>query len=294
MVERSVVRDGTVTFDGQIAPGMGIRPPGDDFAAGELVVASGTVLSPARIGLAASVGAALVSVHPRPRVAVLSTGDELVPVTSVPGPGQIRDSNRYALMAAVEEAGGIPIDGGHVPDSESATEALALLSRAADAVVTSGGVSMGHRDLVKPWLAANGEILFGRVRMKPGKPATFALVDGCPFFALPGFPVSALVTFELLVRPAIRAMAGDRNPSRPEWSVRLESDVPHDPKRVEFVRGIVTLGEGGPVARTTGAQGSGRLLSMAPANALVRLDQEASLMPAGSRVPALIIGDVAA
>jgi molybdenum cofactor synthesis domain-containing protein len=292
MVERTHFHNGRVMLEASVASGDGIRHAGTDYAAGETLLRVGTVLDSARIGLAASAGCAVVEAYRRPHVAVLSTGDELVGITETPGPGQIRDSNRLALLAAVEEAGGIPIDGGHVGDSDEATEALTVVARAADAVVTSGGVSMGHRDRVKPWLAENGELVFGRVRMKPGKPATFGLVDGTPVFALPGFPVSALVTFELFVRPAILRMTGHPDSGRPVWRVALAEDVPTDVNRVEFARAHVRLGDSGPTARTTGAQGSGRLLSLADANGLLRLDHTSAVVPAGTIVPAMILGRV--
>ena len=292
MVEYTRFENGTVTVDAQVSPGDGIRRAGTDHQADETLLEAGSVLEAAHIGLAASAGCALVEAHRRPHVAVLSTGDELVGITEVLGPGQIRDSNRLALLAAVEEAGGIPLDGGHVGDSDEATEALAMVARAADLVVTSGGVSMGHRDRVKPWLEKSGEVVFGRVRMKPGKPATFGIVNGKPIFALPGFPVSALVTFELFVRPAIRRMAGHREPNRPLWVVTLADDARSDPNRVEFARARVTLGPSGPVAHLTGAQGSGRILSLADANALVRLDQTTPEVMAGTKVSAMILGRV--
>lgn len=276
-----------------VAAGENVRPVGQDHAAGDVVVAAGTVIGPAEVGLLASVGAETVAVHRRPQVAVFSTGDEVVGPGEPLGPGQIRDSNRFALAEAVRAAGAEVLFAGHLGDEAADLEALAAAIASADAVVTSGGVSMGHRDLVKPWLAAHGQLVFGRVRTKPGKPVTFALVDGTPCFALPGFPVSALVCFELFVRPALRAMGGHRAVTRPVWPVRLAHDVAHAGDRVEFARAVVRVGpDGTPAAATTGFQGSGRLLSLSGANALLRLEGAAGRTPSGAVVPALIVGPV--
>jgi molybdopterin biosynthesis enzyme len=153
---------------------------------------------------------------------------------------------------------------------------------------------MGGLDLVKPWLARRGQVLFGRVRTKPGKPMTFAVVDGTPVFALPGFPVSSLVSFEVFVRPALRRMAGhpDDRLSHPEWPVTAGHDITHATDRTEFQRAVVALEGGALVARTTGFQGSGRLLSLSGANALLRLPEGPGHTPAGARVRALVLGPV--
>ena len=160
-------------------------------------------LGPQEIGLLASLGYASLVVYPRPRVAVLSTGDEIVEPDAQPRPGQIRDSNRYALMAAVQRAGAQPVSLGIGSDRQDVlTDKIEEGLATCDAVITSGGVSMGELDLIKPILEGRGEVHFGRVNLKPGKPLTFATVDHKPVFALPGFPVSSLVSFEIFVRPA--------------------------------------------------------------------------------------------
>ncbi len=278
-----------------VAPGENVRPVGQDHAAGDVLVPAGVVVGAAEVGLMASAGAVAVDVHRRPRVIVFSTGDEVVEPEGALRPGQIRDSNRFALAEAARAAGAEVVFAGHLGDEAADLDALAAAVASADAVVTSGGVSMGHRDLVKPWLAAHGELVFGRVRTKPGKPVTFARVGGTPCFALPGFPVSALVCFELFVRPALLVMGG-RDPAdahRPVWPVRLAHDLAHAGDRVEFARAVVRLGaDGRPEAATTGFQGSGRLLSLAGANALLRLEGAAGRTPAGATVPALIVGPV--
>ncbi len=299
MVEFSEVRDGYVRFTRRVEPGADIRPPGQDIAGGQRVLAAGTVLGPPEIGLLATVGATTVRVHRRPRVGVMSTGDELVEPDEQPGPGQIRDANRFSLMAAVREAGAEAFDMGLAPDTFEALEAFIRegLERY-DAIVTSGGVSMGERDLVKPLLERLGTVHFGRVSVKPGKPVTFATVSGKPFFAMPGFPVSSLVSFEVFVRPALLIMAGwppDRV-ERPRVPVVLDHTVRHTAGRTEYQRAVVRFerADGRFHAVTTGFQGSGRLLSMVGANALLELPEGRDTFEAGEVVEALLIGPLEA
>jgi molybdenum cofactor synthesis domain-containing protein len=292
MVELTREADGRVLIERSVAPGADVRPVGQDYAAGEVLLPAGAELGPAELGVLASVGATAVPVHPRPRVAVFSTGDELVSPETMPQPGQIRDSNRLALATAARAAGAEVIGTGTIRDQAEEVEQLAEAIQAADAVITSGGVSMGHLDLVKPWLERHGEVRFGRVRTKPGKPMTFAVVGGTPVFALPGFPVSSLVCFELFVRPALRRLAGRRELLRPIWPVRAGHELHHAADREEFQRAVVQLEDGTAVARTTGFQGSGRLLSLAGANALLRLPEGDGRTPAGATVPALVLGPV--
>ncbi|MCS7259182.1 MAG: molybdopterin molybdotransferase MoeA [Anaerolineae bacterium] len=286
--------DSSIRLHVQPAAGDNVRPIGQDLAAGQRVLSHGTVLGAAEIGLLATIGRTHVSVYPRPRVAVLSTGDELVDPHEQPRPGQIRDSNRYSLLSAVREAGGQPLDWGRIPDrAEAVQEALESALRQADAVLTSGGVSMGELDLIKPYLAARGTIHFGRVRARPGKPVTFATVDGIPVFAMPGFPVSALVSFEVYVRPALLKMAGHTHLYRPRQRVIIEHAIRHEPDRVEFQRAVVRRHpDGRYTAHTTGYQGSGRLLSMVGANALLVLPAEQETFPAGSELEAWLIAPV--
>ena len=271
-----------------------VRPVGEDFPAGAVLLEAGTRLGAAELGLAAGAGSGSVAVYPRPRVAIFSTGDELVAPGASAAPGQIRDSNRFTLAAAAREAGAEVGTAGTLRDRAEDVARLAEAIRTHDAVVTSGGVSMGERDLIKPWLAEHGRIVFGRVRIKPGKPMTLAVVDGTPVFALPGFPVSSLVCFELFVRPALRRLAGITNVARPVWPVRLEHRVAHALDRTEFVRAQVRMGaDGTPIAASTGAQGSGRLLSMAGANALLRMPEGGQgWVGDGEVVQAVVVGEV--
>jgi len=280
---------GHVTLSTAATSGQNVRPPASDVRAGETVLAAGTRLGPPEIGLLASLGQATVMAHPRPVVAVLATGAELVAPEATPGPGQVRDSNSLALAAAVAEADCTPLTLGAVPDQEPALRAAILdgLS-SADVLLTSGGVSMGVKDLVKPILADLGTIHFGRVAQKPGKPLTFATVSGKPVFGLPGFPVSSLVCFENLVRPALRLLAGHTALWRPEVPVRLTHDVRRDRERLEFVRATVKLNCGVLWATPTGAQASSRLASLVGANALLRVEPGPDWAYAGDEVVAIL------
>ena len=292
MVEFTEEQDGQVEIKATVEPGSNIRPVGQDLTQGQLVLVQGTLLGASEIGLLAMIGKTEVSAYPTPRIGVMSTGDELVEPGEPLKPGQIRDANRFSLMSAIREAGGTPIDLGKVTDEagilqETFEKSLSL----ADALLTSGGVSMGQLDLVKPYLAERGKIHFGRVRAKPGKPITFATLEGVPVFAMPGFPVSALVSFEIYVRPALLKMAGHNRVHRPRRHVTLAHDVSHTSGRTEFQRAIVTRkADGNYTATTTGFQGSGRLLSMHGANALLILPYQQGDFPAGSEVEAIITG----
>ncbi|MDW8068263.1 MAG: molybdopterin molybdotransferase MoeA [Anaerolineae bacterium] len=289
MVEESQVEGEWVRFNRAVHPGENIRPAGSDLAAGQIVLTAGTVLGPAEVGLLATLGQWEVQAYPAPRVAILSTGDELVEPWENPGPAQIRDSNRYALMAAVRAAGGEPVSLGILPDRPRALRGkITSALEKADVLITSGGVSEGERDLIGPLMAELGTVHFSRVRQKPGKPFTFATIQGKPCFALPGNPVSALVVFELYVRPALRRMAGHTRLRRPEVPVRLRHPLQPDPVRIEFVRAVMEREGDEWWARTTGAQASSRLLSVVGANALLRVPPGPTL-PAGATVTAILI-----
>ncbi len=283
-------------------PGQGdnIRPNGQDLQAGQLVLKAGILLGPAELGLIATVNKARFKVVRRPRIAVVSTGDEIVEPGSLTEPGQIYDSNRFSLLSALRRAYAEPFSLGIAPDTKEGLRQLiheALESY--DGLVTSGGVSVGKLDLVKELLEEIGTIHFGRVNLKPGKPLTFVTVEvggkRKPVFGLPGFPVSSLVSFELFVRPAILKMGGRTHLHRQVVQVQLEHAVNHSPDRNEFVRAIVNeqydpaLKAYRYIARTTGAQNSSRLLSMLGANALLRLAPGPNLIEQGQHVPALLL-----
>ncbi len=290
MVEYVEEQGGEIRLIRPVQPGENLRPPGQDVKAGQLVLAQGTVFGAPEVGLLAALGRAEVEVYRRPRVAVLSTGDELVEPWEEAGPAKIRDSNRYALMAAVESAGAVPVSLGMVEDLRSEQqEKIRRGLETADVLITSGGVSMGVRDLVKGILEELGTVHFGRVSMKPGKPLTFATVGEKVVFGLPGFPVSSLVTFELFVRPVLLKMQGYRQVTRPRVEAVLEHDVNPAPDRTEYQRAVVRWEDGTLRASTTGLQSSGRLLSMVGANALLIFAPGQKRL-AGERVTAILTG----
>jgi len=291
MVEDVQVDGDVVTVPSPLRAGTNYHKVGDDVRAGERVLSAGTQLGAAEIGIAAAIGQPMLPVGRRPRVALMSTGDELVEVGKRPGPGQIPDSNRWALLAALREAGADVTLLGIAPDEPDALRKLVVDAlEKADVLVTSGGVSVGTHDLVKPLLESLGTVHVGRVKLKPGKPFTFAtLPHGKLAFGLPGFPVSSLVTFEVFVRPALRKLQGFTKLQRPTLPVRLGYDARATADRTEYQR--VTLKREGPelVAETTGSQSSSRLLSLAGAHALVRIAPGDLGIKTGTLVEAIIL-----
>jgi molybdopterin molybdotransferase len=291
MVEDVTFAGDLVVVPGQLRPGSNFHGPGADMRVGELAVPTGMQLGAAELGLCAALGFSRLQVYRRPRVALLSTGDELVEVGEKPGPGQIVDSNRWALLAALREAGAEVTGLGIAPDQPDALRRLVVDALGnADALVTSGGVSVGTHDLVKPLLESLGTVHIGRVKLKPGKPFTFAtLREGRVAFGLPGFPVSSLVTFEVFVRPALRKMQGFAQLQRPTLPVRLAYDARASADRTEYQRVTLKRQGGELVASTTGSQSSSRLMSLAGAHALVRVPAGGAGIKAGSIIEAMIL-----
>ena len=282
--------DHVVVHQQAVAPGLNIRPIGADLRRGGTVLTAGTVLGPAELGLIAGLGFVPVPVRRRPRVSVVSTGNELVEPGEPVGPGQIRDSNRFSLVAALTDAGAEVVWSGKAPDAREELRRL-LIERiaASDAVLTSGGVSMGELDLVKGLLSELAAVHFRRVFMKPGKPLNFATAGDTLIFGLPGNPVSALVSFELFIRSALAVMVGRRPAERPRVPVILAEDVqPAD--RIEYQRASVRVdADGRLVAVTTGGQASSRLASFVGANALLVLPPRDRPYQAGERVEAVLL-----
>ncbi len=291
MVEDVQLDGELVTVPKDLRAETNFHQVGADVGAGQKVLTAGTRLGAAEIGIAAAIGRPLLQVRRRPRVAVMSTGDELVEVGRKPGPGQITDSNRWALFAALLEAGAEVRSLGIAPDEPEALRRLVEDAlEEADVLVTSGGVSVGTHDLVKPLLESLGTVHVGRVKLKPGKPFTFATLPSDKLaFGLPGFPVSSLVTFEVFVRPALRKMQGFARLQRPTLPVRLGYDARATAERTEYQR--VTLRRDGAelVADSTGSQSSSRLLSLAGAHALVRIAPGDRGIDAGTVVEAIIL-----
>jgi molybdopterin molybdotransferase len=270
-------------------PGSGsyIRRRGSDIAAGSVAIPAGTTLGAGEIGLLAALNITSVPCVRRPRVGILSTGDELVAVgQGALSPGQIRDSNGPALIAAIEEAGGVVVGRAHATDTpEAVADAFQSLA-GCDVLISSGGVSVGDHDHVKAVLEAQGSLDFWRIAIKPGKPLAFGSLGQAQFFGLPGNPVSSLVTFELFVRPLLRRLAGHTKVQRPQLTVTLATPLSHAPGRREFVRASLddTLH-----ATPTGAQGSHRTSSMVGADVLIIAHEYHGDYPAGTPLPALVL-----
>jgi molybdenum cofactor synthesis domain-containing protein len=287
-----------VRIDVAASPGQHVRHPGEDVRVGDVVVAAGTVVSAGHLGVLRTLGVAAVDAVRRPRVGVLSTGDELVD-TAGPGslrPGQIRDSNRHTLLALVAAAGGEPVDLGLAPDDAAAiTDALRTGVADCDAVLTSGGVSMGDVDLVKEVLDDIGDMRWMQIAIKPAKPFAFGVVDGVPVFGLPGNPVSSMVSFELLARPALRKLGGHPPDRwlRPTLAAVAPDGLRRGPDgKVHYARVVVSVGDDGRLeARSAGGQGSHQLTGMAAANGLAML-LDGGGVEAGSPVAVLLTGDL--
>jgi len=257
-----------------VEAGSNVRARGEDVRAGAVVLARGAVLRPQELGLLASLGLAEVPVHHRPRVALLSTGDEVVEPGRARRPGQIYDANRFALNGLVEAAGATPVDFGIVPDVRDVLRGRLLDAAAgADVVLTSGGVSVGAYDLVKAVLAEIGGIDFWQVAMQPGRPLAVGQIGETHFFGLPGNPVASMLCFLLFVRPALWKLAGRRDLEPPRFTAVATEPMRKKAGRREFKRGILRFGEHGWEVSTTGPQGSGILSSMVAANCLVILEE---------------------
>jgi molybdopterin molybdotransferase len=272
-VEDTSEDDGKVRIETAPEKGKSVRPPGGDVAAGTTVFPAGKRLTAAHVGVLATIGVAEPLVASLPKVAVMSTGDELVPAdTAELGPGMIRDSNRPMLVALVADAGATPLDMGRIPDDADALRAaIGEAAVASDMIVTSGGVSMGDFDVTKLVLRDEADVDFFPVAMKPGKPQGFGVVGGTPFFGLPGNPVSVFVSFEQFVRPSLLHMQGATALLRPRVMGIAGQELVSDPAKEEFIR--VRLTGDDPVCEVvrTGGQGSHVLSGAANADAFAVL-----------------------
>lgn len=281
----------TIYIMREVKPGAEIRRAGEDVKRGELKLRKGTVIRPAEVGMLAALGKKRVKVVRRPKVAILATGDELVEPDEIPGPGKIRNTNTYSNAAQVLKYGGIPIILGIARDrrDELAAKLREGLERGADLILTSGGVSVGDFDLVKEVLAAEGQITFWQVKMKPGKPLAFGVLGGVPLLGLPGNPVSVMVAFELFARPAILKMQGKTCLQKPLVEATLLDEIPAKDERRHFVRVMVEKRGDEWYARLTGEQGSGILTSMVKANGLAIIPEDWRRAEAGSRVKVMML-----
>ena len=269
--------------------GKHIRPAGEDVRAGEPLIPVGRRLQAPELGLLATAGVSHPMVRPRPRVTVISTGDELIPPTQSPEFGQIRDSNAYTLFAALREAGAVPTLAGIVRDDVDALKDVVLSHLvSADAFVSSGGVSVGERDVVKAAFFRRGDLDFYRVAMQPGMPQGFGHIEGKPYFGLPGNPVSVFVSFEVFIRPALMKMMGRRNLSRPEISARLDAEVSGPKGKTQFARVRVKRTDKGWIASPTGKRGSNLFATVARANGLAVIPSGTQIAQAGSEVRVML------
>ena len=278
-------KDGdTVWIRRAVSPGEDVRYAGEDVRQGDRVLARGALVRPAEVGMLATLGRTRARVVRAPRVAVLTTGDELVEPDQPVTPGKIRNSNLYSISAQVRACGGEPLLLGTARDTVSELEKKIQSAADADMLLTSGGVSVGDYDVVKSVLSRLGEILFWRVKMRPGSPVTFGVLRGKPMFGLPGNPSASMVAFEQFARPAILRMAGRSRLRRWEVDAILEESIKNRPGIRHFVRAVATRENGEWRVRRAGEQGSGILRTMTRANALLVVPETVSRLQAGDRV----------
>jgi molybdopterin molybdotransferase len=291
-VEQTSVEGDSVLVRLDPGPGRFVREAGEDVHQGTVVLERGRALDPAAIGMLASVGRKTVPAHPRPRVMVVSTGDELVDPGEPLGPGQIRDSNSWLLVAQVRSAGADALRCDKLRDDPVALRrGFALAAAEGDLVLTSGGVSVGDRDYTKQVLATLGDVRSFKVAMQPGMPQAFGVAAGTPLYGLPGNPVSCFVVFEMLVRPGLRRLAGhpDGRLDRPRVVARLGEPVRSPAGKVSFLRVRLEVGDEGLVATLTGNQGSGVLSSCVAADGLAVVPAEHRELPAGAAVQVVLL-----
>lgn len=287
MVEKTESGDGSVLIKAEPRVKENIRKAGEDFKAGDIVIKKGSVLRPAEAGMLATVGVPFVMVHRKPRVAVISTGDELCDINEQPGPGKIVNSNGYALAVLVAASGAVPIQLGIARDTKESLREKLKTALAADCIISSGGVSVGDYDFVKDVLKDMGSsMIFWKVAMKPGKPLAFGVIGGKPAFGLPGNPISSMVAFEQFVRPSILKMAGRTNIFRQSFKATLTNDIKIKPGRMNFIRAELKSTDTGLSATALDGQGSGMVLTMVRANSFIIVPQDSTGFKSGDTVRA--------
>lgn len=286
MQEQAQVNDDEISFQGEQQRGQNVRRAGEDIQAGQMVLPRGRRINAADLGLLASLGIGETRVIRKLRVAFFSTGDELKSIGEALNPGDIYDSNRYTLFGMLRKLDAEILDMGVVRDDPDALrQALVSAADNADVVITSGGVSVGDADYIKPLLAELGQMNFWKIAMKPGRPLTFGYLRGIPFFGLPGNPVSVMVTFYQFVLPALQKMAGESATSPLILPAIAAAPIRKRPGRFEFQRGIMESTQTGQLmVRMTGEQGSGILSSMSHANCFILLDEDCDGINAGDVV----------
>jgi molybdopterin molybdotransferase len=282
----------TVVIYTSAEKGTNIRFAGEDVQKGELVVNKGSALRPADIGMLAALGKAFISVYQKPRVAIMSTGDELVDIETDPPLGKIINSNSYSLAAQVLECGGIPIMLGISKDKKIDLQKKFKTALHADVIISSGGVSVGDFDFVKNVMGEIGNAMhFWQVAMRPGKPLAFGAIESVPLFGLPGNPVSAMVSFEQFVRPSLLKMQGHKKIFRQTAKAVCDQEVQKSAGFKHFIRAVVKKEKDQYIASTTGAQGSGILKSMVIANALIVMGENETRIKKGSQVTIQLLDD---
>ena len=269
--------------------GENIRLAGENIARGASIMGAGTLIRPAELGMLAGIGCSQVSVIRKPKIAILSSGDELVDVYQPLEPGKIRDTNSYTLAGLIRQAGGLPLRLPIAPDSLESIRALyrRALEIDPDMIISTAGVSVGTADLVRVVMDELGDIDFWRINMRPGKPLAYGKMQGVPFFGLPGNPVSTMVTFEILVRPALAKIAG-RAVKQRTVQATIDSDMHSDGRR-SYNRVTLSRDNDRFIATSTGIQSSGALMSMVLADGLAIVPEGVSLMPAGSEVTVMLL-----
>ena len=278
------------------ARGANIRQRGEDVRLGEQVLEVGRRLRPMDLGFLSLLGISEVPVHRQPRVAIFSTGDELLPVEAPLAPGKIHDANSYTLGGLVEQAGGVPLQLGIIPDEAAAVRSALqqAVAMGADLILSSAGVSVGAFDFVRKVVEKEGELEFWRVNMRPGKPLAFGSYQGLPFIGLPGNPVSAFIGFWVFVRPALWKMGGLPDDRQRRVRVELVEPVKSDGRETYLRAFVVPGGDAGkaPFARLSSHQGSGNLRSLVMANALLMIPSGVKSVPAGEMVDAWLLGEI--
>jgi molybdopterin molybdotransferase len=272
--------------------GQNVRPAGMDVHSDDLILQAGSRIRPQDAGFLSMLGIPQAPVRRRPRVAVFSTGDELVPVELPLSPGKIHDANGYTLASLVEQSGAEALNLGVAADRPEDIQAILnhAVDLGVDIILSSAGVSVGAFDFVRTVVESAGKLDFWRVNMRPGKPLAFGEFRGIPFVGLPGNPVSAYVGFEVFVRAALLKMLGLKTLLRPVWRVRLMEPLESD-GRESYLRAVVSWQGGELAARLTGHQGSGNLLSLVQANALLLIPSGVKSVPSGAQVDAWMLDD---
>ena len=282
----------TVIIYNSVKKGLNIRFAGEDVQKGEIVVNKGSSIRPADIGMLAALGKAFISVYQKPRVAIMSTGDELVDIETNPPLGKIINSNSYSLAAQVLECGGIPIMLGISKDKKLDLQEKFKTALHADVIISSGGVSVGDFDFVKDVMGEIGNAMhFWQVAMRPGKPLAFGAIESVPLFGLPGNPVSAMVSFEQFVRPSLLKMQGHKKIFRQTAKAVCAQEIQKSAGFKHFIRAVVKKEKDQYIANVTGDQGSGILKSMVMANALIVMGENETRIKKGAQVTIQLLDD---